>query len=253
MACLLTAALLMAAPLRAEHVTVFAAASLKSAFDELGALYAQQTGHSVVVSFAGSSALARQIEHGAPADIFVSANTAWMDRLEDRGLIDAGTRFDFVANRLALVAHEPSALAVTEVFTLNGTTDLRSLLDDGRLAMALVDAVPAGIYGRESLETLGLWSSIKDRVAQSDNVRSALALVASGEAPLGIVYRTDALAEARVTRIAEFPIDSHGPIRYPAAALRSSDNPLNADFLAFLRGAAAAGALEGLGFLIPER
>lgn len=253
----------VAAPSEAERVTVFAAASLKTAFDELGALYRETTGRRVVVSFAGSSALARQIEHGAPADVFVSANGAWMDRLESRGLIEATTRFDLVGNRLALVGHDPGFETTAPAAIVDRETDLRASfqeelrealqegLESGRLAMALVDAVPAGIYGREALVHFNLWSSVQDRVAQSDNVRSALALVASGEAPLGIVYRTDALAEDRVRLLAEFPTDSHGPIRYPAAVLAASNNPLNADFLAFLRGPEAAGILAAQGFEVP--
>ncbi len=176
--------------------------------------------------------LARQIEAGAPADVFVSANEAWMDALEEQGLIDAGSRVDLLRSRLVLVAHGDAAAPVG----IGPEMDLAALLDGGRLAMGLVDSVPAGIYAKAALEGLGQWGAVEPMLAQTDNVRAALALVAAGEAPYGIVYATDAVAEDGVTVVGTFPEDSHPPIVYPAAVVAASDNPLAAEYLAFLQG-----------------
>lgn len=239
-----------AAAAEAPAVTVFAAASLKTALDEVVGRFAEETGHRAVVSYAGSSALARQIRHGAPADLFVSANADWMDRLEADGLIDPASRVDLLGNRLVLVAHGPDAAPVD----LTSAVDLTARLGDGRLAMALVDAVPAGIYGKAALRTLGLWDTVAPRIAQADNVRAALALVAAGAAPFGVVYATDAVAagglETRVTVVARFPEDAHPPIVYPAAHVAGRDNPSGARFLAFLRGPVARTAFERQGFAV---
>lgn len=227
----------------ADGITVFAAASLKNALDEIAAGFERETGHSAVVSLAGSSALARQIRHGAPADIFISANPGWMDALEREGLIDPASRFDLLGNSLVLVAHGRGAAPVR----VRPGLDIDAMLGEGRLAMTLVDAVPAGIYGKAALEWLGAWEAVAPRVAQADNVRAALALVSSGEAPLGIVYATDAAADDNVTVIGAFPADAHPPIVYPAAA--ASRNPINRRFLAWLRGPAARQAFERQGFV----
>jgi molybdate transport system substrate-binding protein len=235
-----------AAPCRAAEVTVFAAASLKNALDEVAAGWQAATGNAVSISYAGSARLARQIEQGAPADLFISANTAWMDYLGDAGLIDEASRRDLLGNRLVLVAHGPAAVPVE----LAPGVDLASRLGDGRLAMALVDAVPAGIYGKAALEHLGLWASVADRTAQTDNVRAALALVALGEAPLGIVYATDAVAEDGVTVVATFPEDSHPPIVYPVALTVEARQPAAVDLLAWLGSAAARGSFERQGFSV---
>lgn len=213
------AALWLALPLHAAPVTVFAAASMKGALDEVAAAYREQTGEEMRLSFAGSSALARQIDAGAPADVFVSANTDWVDWLEGRDLVRR--RIDLLENRLVLIGPAEA--------TAGGMDRLGS--GDERVAMALVDAVPAGIYGRAALEKLALWDRVAPRVVQADNVRAALALVALGEAPLGIVYATDALAEPRVKVLAEFPPGSHPPIRYPGAAITQAGEPV-LDFLA---------------------
>lgn len=228
----------------AEQVTVFAAASLKTALDEISAAYEGASGDTVVLSYAGSSALARQIQQGAPAQVFLSANTAWMDVLQGDGLIAKGTRGDLLGNRLALVAHgDPAPVEITP------DLDLAGMLGEGRLAMALVDAVPAGIYGKRALTALGLWNSVADSVAQTDNVRAALALVSLGEAPYGVTYRTDALADPRVSIAGLFPDDSHDPITYPMAALAGQE-ALADPFLAYMRGAKAAEIFEKHGFAV---
>ena len=228
----------------ADGITVFAAASLKNAMDEVSAGFERETGHAAAVSLAGSSALARQIQHGAPADIFISANPGWMDALERDGLVDPASRFDLLGNALVLIAHGRGAPAVG----IGPGLDLAGMLGEGRLAMTFVDAVPAGIYGKAALESLGMWEAVAPQVAQADNVRAALALVSSGEAPLGIVYATDAAADDNVTVLGAFPADSHPPIVYPAAAVAASRNRLNPRFLAWLRGPAARTAFERHGF-----
>lgn len=224
-------------------LTVFAAASLKNALEEIASAYEDSSGAPVVLSFAGSSALARQIQFGAPADVFISANTDWMDVLETEGRIAPDSRFDLASNRIVLIGAPR-----TDPVDLSDTDALTAALQGGRLAMALVDAVPAGIYGKAALQSLGHWDALAPRVAQADNVRAALALVALGEAPLGIVYATDAAAEPRVSVRAVFPAETHPPIRYPAAAL-SSASPDAASFLAFLSTPAAQDILAGHGFL----
>jgi molybdate transport system substrate-binding protein len=232
----------------AEQVTVFAAASLTNAMAEIEDRFEAATGHDLVVSLAGSSALARQIQQGAPADVFVSANAAWMDALEADGLIEPGTRSDLLGNRLVLIAHGTEAPPVI----LDGETDFPALLAGGRLAMALVEAVPAGIYGKAALESLGQWAAVAPQVAQTDNVRAALALVSAGEAPYGIVYASDAVADAGVTVVGTFPADSHPPIVYPVAAITGQLDPAAATFLTFLHDPLARAAFERQGFEVLE-
>lgn len=244
MRALLAALLILFAPLARADVTVFAAASTMTALEQVAAAYEAQSGARVVLSFAGSSALARQIAAGAPADLFVSANPGWMDRLEAEGWIAPGTRRDLVGNRLVLVGHGPgAAIPLT-------TKGLRDALDGGHLAMALVDAVPAGIYGRAALETLELWDALEGQVAQTDNVRAALMLVATGAAPLGIVYATDAAAEPRVSIRAALPEGSHPPITYPVAVIAGSEG-CAAPFLAFLDSDTARAIFAAQGFTVP--
>jgi molybdate transport system substrate-binding protein len=242
----LAAAFLLGQPAFAGNVTIFAAASMKNAMDEISAGFAKDTGHTATVSLAASSALARQIEHGAPADVFISANPEWMDELENEHLIEPVTRFDLLGNAIVLIAHDPAAKPVE----ITPDLDLAGMIGDRHLAMALVDAVPAGIYGKAALQSLGLWESIAPHVAQTDNVRAALALVSSGEAPLGIVYATDAAADDAVTVIGTFPTDSHPPIIYLAAAIAGRDNPATAEFLTYLRTPAARAAFELQGFAV---
>ncbi len=227
-------------------ITVFAAASLKGALDEAAAAWSAQTGQRVRLSFAGSSALARQIIQGAPADVFMSASPDWMDVVETEGLLTPGTRRDLFGNQLVLISHRAAV-----PFHLDRDTDLVGLLGEGRLAMALIDAVPAGIYGKAALTSLGLWPSVVSKVAQTDNVRAALALVAWGEAPMGVVYATDAVAEDDVSVVAVFPPGSHPPIVYPAAQIVGARDGAAA-FLEFLSSDGAATFFRARGFTVLE-
>jgi molybdate transport system substrate-binding protein len=245
------AALMTAAPsaLFAETLTVFAAASLKEALDEISQTFEADNGVDVTVSYAGSSTLARQIAYGAPADVFISANTAWMDSLEEDRMIVRESRVDLVGNALVLIgaATDPAPIALTKGY------DLSKDLGAGRLAMALVDAVPAGIYGKAALEHLGIWPDVEGQVAETDNVRAALALVALGAVPLGIVYATDAMAEPRVAVKATFPPQSHPPILYPAALTSAATHPKAQAFLDYLQSAAADDVFTRHGFVVlPE-
>lgn len=233
----------------ADEIMVFAAASVSNAMAEIDQRFTAATGHDVIVSTAGSSALARQIQQGAPADIFISASPAWMDLLEAEGLVEEGTRFDLLKNTMVLIAHGTEASPVA----IGHDLDLAGLLGDGRLAMALVDAVPAGIYGKAALESLGLWDGVAAQVAQTDNVRAALALVATGEAPYGIVYATDAVAENDVTVVGTFPAGTHPPIVYPVADIANRDVPAETQFLEFLRGPEAREAFERQGFAVVQQ
>ncbi|WP_347139866.1 molybdate ABC transporter substrate-binding protein [Paracoccus sp. SSK6] len=242
---LLAAALSLAAlPAWAEDVSVFAAASLKNALDEIAAQFTAETGNTVTISYAGSNALAKQIIEGAPADLFISANTEWMDEVETAGLVQASS--DILGNRLVLIAHGADAAPVR----IGVEMDLAGLLDGGKLAMALVDSVPAGQYGKAALEALGLWDDVQADVAQSDNVRAALALVATGEAPYGIVYATDAAAGDNVTVVGEFPADSHPPVTYPAALLTGAADDADRAFYDALSGEAANAIFEKHGFTV---
>ena len=244
----LLALTLMAHPLRAtaEGVTVFAAASLTNALDRVAAAWTAETGQTATLSYAGSSALARQIQQGAPADIFISASADWMDAVEASGDLRPGTRRDILGNTLVLIAHGQDAAPVT----IDATLDLAGMLGDQRLAMALVDAVPAGVYGKAALTHLGLWDTLAPRIAQADNVRAALAFVARNEAPLGIVYATDAAVEDSVTIIGTFPAGSHAPITYPAAITAQSDSPEAEAFLAFLSSDTARAIWQDFGFAV---
>jgi molybdate transport system substrate-binding protein len=224
-------------------VTVFAAASLKSALDDIAATYPAP----VQISYGGSSTLARQIQYGAPADLFISANTDWMDVLERDGLITTGTRHTLLTNRLVLIAGP----TVTDDLIVAPGFDLAGALGQDRLAMALVDAVPAGLYGRAALQRLGVWDAIAPKVAQADNVRAALMLVAVGEAPYGIVYATDAAAAPEVRIVGTFPADSHAPIRYPAARVKGAGEAAQA-FLDYLGSAPASDIFRKHGFGLPE-
>ncbi len=230
----------------ADEVTVFAAASLRNGLDDFAAGWEKETGHSVAISYAGSSVLARQIMAGAPADVYISANVKWIDEVEKAGLIADGQRRDILGNTLVLVAHDKGAADVE----LGSGFYLAGLLGDGKLAMALVDSVPAGIYGKAALESLGLWDSVSASVAQTDNVRAALALVSTGEAPYGIVYATDAAADDNVTVIASFPADSYPPIIYPAALLTEAADDADRAFFEALSSDAADAAFRRQGFAV---
>ena len=220
--------------------------SLKNALDEVIAAYAGATGTKVVASYAASSALAKQIEAGGPADLFFSADIPWMDYLAERDLIDADSRTDLLGNTLVLVATRSGTIGDVAI---GKDMDLSGLLGEGRMAVGQVDSVPAGKYAKAALEHLGLWSVAEPKLAQSDNVRAALALVARGEAPLGIVYATDAAAEPDVKVVGTFPEDSHPPIVYPVALVKSETASAKAAaFLAYLKGPDAAAAFGNAGF-----
>ncbi len=238
------------APIRAGagEVLVFAAASLKNALDEIAPIFEQQTGHEVTVSYAASSVLARQIQLGAPADLFISANVDWMDVLQDQNLIDADSRVDLLGNELVLIG----GAGQDQIGRMQPNVDLSAKLGSGHLAMALVDAVPAGIYGKAALQNLGLWEGVQTRIAQTDNVRAALALVAAGAVPLGIVYQSDAQVEDRVQVVASFPPDLHPPIIYPAAVTASGTTEADA-FLNHLQSDVAREVFEQQGFALPGR
>jgi molybdate transport system substrate-binding protein len=229
---------------QAADIQVFAAASLKNALDDIAAQYEAATGKAVSVSYAASSALARQIEQGAPADIFISADLDWMDYLQGKSLIQPATRVGLLGNRIVLVAPADSAASVDIVEGF----PLADLLGDGRLAMADPVAVPAGKYGKAALERLGAWPSVEAKVAPAENVRAALALVARGEAPLGIVYKTDAVVEKGVKVVGTFPEETHPPIVYPVARTAASANSDAPAFLTYLRSARARSAFEKQGF-----
>lgn len=232
---------------RAGDLTVFAAASLGSVLDALADGFGAETGHRTTVAVAGSSTIARQVAAGAPADIVFLASAAWTDWLASEGVIDPASRVDLLGNTLVLIAHDPKG----EPVTIDAALDLRALLgEDGRLAMALVDAVPAGQYGKAALTGLGLWDSVAPQVAQTDNVRAALALVALGEARYGIVYATDAAVESRVTVKGVFPPNTHDPIVYPVAAVAGRATPATAAFLGYLQGPEARAVFEREGFAI---
>lgn len=233
----------------ARSVVVFAAASLKTALDDVAASWKGETGRTAAISYAASSALARQIEQGAPADIFISADLAWMDYLAENGLIKSETRAELLGNAIVLVAPKDSAAETT----IAPGFDLQGLIGDGRLAMADTAAVPAGRYGKAALETLGVWDDVKDSVAEAENVRAALLLVSRGEAPLGIVYRTDAAADASIRIVGTFPEDSHPPVVYPAAVTASATHPDATAFLDYLKTNAARALFERHGFtsLVP--
>lgn len=234
----------------AEEITVFAAASLKNALDQIAADWQIATGNTVVIAYDGSAKLAKQIEQGAPADLFISASGAWMDVLSEQQLIRGETRKDILGNTLILVAAGQGAapVEITQGF------DLKGLLGDGKLSMGTVESVPAGQYGKQALENLGVWASIQANVAQSDNVRAALALVAMGEAPYGIVYASDAVADDasgdKVSVVGTFPADSHAPIVYPAAVLAASAKPEAQAFLDALSGDAAQAVFAAQGFTL---
>lgn len=236
--------LLLAAAAHAAPVTVFAAASLKNALDEVGAEYARAGGQARF-SYAASSAIARQIEQGAPADVYVSADSDWMDYLAQRRLIVASSRRDLLTNRLALIAPADSKLALK----IGRGMPIARALGAGRLAVAGPE-VPAGKYAKAALTALGVWPSVSGKLAQAENVRLALQYVARGESPLGIVYDTDAVVERRVRIVGLFPTGTHPPIVYPAAIVASSRNPDAAKFMAFMRSPRAAAVFKKYGFVV---
>ena len=234
-------------PARADDaVVVFAAASLKTALDEAAARFHADGGPEVKISYGGSLGLARQIVAGAPADVFVSADESSMDEAANSGAIKTETRFDWLGNELVLVAPKSAPFD-----TLALTPDaISGALGGGKLATGEVNTVPVGKYARTALDKLGLWAVVEPHLAMSDNVRSALGFVARQEAPLGIVYATDAAAEPGVKIVAHFPESSHAPILYPAAVTSATHNPAAAQFEDFLKSNAAKPIFERQGFRV---
>jgi molybdate transport system substrate-binding protein len=235
---LLALAAPVSAPAQTPSVTVFAAASLKTAVDDIAAQWHKETGKTARISYAASGALAKQIEAGAPADIFLSADVPWMDYAAERKLIKPETRRNLLGNALVLVAPADSKTAPMQI---DAQTDLLALLGkDGRLAMGQPKSVPAGAYAEQALTSLGLWDRVKVRIAQTQSVRATLIFVARGEAPLGIVYRSDAHAERKVKVLGTFPESSHAPIVYPIALIAASTNPDAKAFYDYLASPAAS-------------
>jgi molybdate transport system substrate-binding protein len=219
-----------AAPDTAAAPVVFAAASMKTALDAVAAAWQADTGKTVSIAYASSATLAKQIEQGAPADIFISADLKWMDYLENAKLIRAGTRRNLLGNKLVLI--EPGDANVK--LEIAKGFDLAGAAGDGKIAVCMIDSCPAGIYAKEALESLGVFADVEAKLAQVDNVRNALNLVSRGEAKFGIVYATDARADPKVKVVGTFPASSHSPIVYPVALVAASENPDAAFFLAYL-------------------
>jgi molybdate transport system substrate-binding protein len=230
----------------AEKINVFAAASLKNALDAVGASWKADTAKEAALTYAASNALAKQIEAGAPGDVFVSADLTWMKYLNDKNLITKGSDVQLLGNEIVLVAPKDSKIELK----IENEFKLADALGSGKLAMANVESVPAGKYGKAALEKLSVWASVEGEVAQTENVRAALKLVELGEAPLGIVYATDAKADDAVKMVGTFPSDSHPPIIYPAGLVAASQNPDAAEFLKYLQSDKAKAIFEAQGFVV---
>jgi molybdate transport system substrate-binding protein len=246
LAAVLAVAQLPSPAAHAEDLLVFAAASLKNALDDADAAYRKQGGGKVTVSYAASGPLAKQLENGAPADLFVSADLDWMDYAQGKGLIKAQTRVNLLGNRLVLVAPASSSAKVE----IGPDFQLAALLGDQRLAIGDPQSVPAGKYAQTALETLGAWDRVKDKAAKAESVRAALALVSRGETPFGIVYETDVAADPGVKIVGIFPDDSHPPIIYPIAITAITRKAEAVKFLAWLRSPEAAPFFEKQGFKV---
>jgi molybdate transport system substrate-binding protein len=231
---------------------VFAAASLKNALDGLNAAWKRESGKEATISYAASSSLAKQIAQGAPADVYVSANIKWMDFLAQKKLVAAGTRINLLGNRLVLIAPQDSKL---NHVTIAKGFDIAKLAGDGRIALADTKGVPAGLYAKAALTSLGAWKAAEPKLAQAENVRATLAYVARGETPLGIVYATDAHVEPKVKIIGTFPAGSHPAITYPVGRIAASKNEHVGDYLHFLQAPAAKAIFEkyGFSFLVPPK
>ncbi|MGE0118432.1 MAG: molybdate ABC transporter substrate-binding protein [Dongiaceae bacterium] len=230
----------------ADDLLIFAAASTKNAVEDVAKLYAADGKGTVTYSFASTSDLAKQIENGAPAAIFISADTKWMDYLAERNLIVADSRQDLLGNKLVLIAPNDSSLSVE----LAANAPLADILGDGKLAMGEPEGVPAGRYGKAALEALGIWAQVEPKVARTKDVRAALALVERGEAAAGIVYSTDAAISKKVKVVAEFPADSHPKIVYPVALIAEKDDAAARAFYDFLKGPQARTVFLDYGFTV---
>ena len=232
------------APAQDKSITIFAAASMKNALDEIDAAFTAKTGIKTIASYAASSMLAKQIEQGAPADIFISADTDWMDFAIDKKVVNETTRINLLGNSLVLIAPQDSAI---NRVTIGPGFDLAGLAGSGRIATGDVNSVPVGKYARAALQKLGAWQAAEPKVAMAESVRAALLLVARGEVTLGIVYATDARIESGVKIVGTFPADSHPAIIYPVAATTSA-KPEAFSYLSFLRSSAAKAIFERYGF-----
>src|SRR5262245_52938814 len=228
-----------------EPITVFAAASLKNALDDTNAAFTKATGVKIIASYEASPSLARQIEAGAPADVFISADLRWMDYVAGKGLIKADTRLNLLGNKLVLIAPKDDKI---DHVTIGPGFDIAKLAGDGRIAVADVKAVPAGLYAKAALEKLGSWAGAELKLAQAENVRATLAFVARGETPIGIVYETDARIEPKVKTIGIFPDDSYPPVTYPMAATAAAKKAAVGQYFSFLRTPAAKAIFEKYGF-----
>lgn len=231
-----------------ETLTVFAAASTTNAVTEIGGIFSKRSQVGFRPSFASSSTLAKQIENGAPADIYISASAMWMNYLEQKQMIETGSRIDLLSNRIVLIVPVDSSIDRVQIAP---GFDLLNIIGDSRLAMGDPDHVPAGIYGRQALQSLGMWAPIENYVARSKDVRAALALVERGEAPVGLVYATDAAITAKVKVVAAFPQTSHPPIIYPAAVIAGRRSPATDRFMALLRSPEAEAVFKKFGFSVP--
>ena len=235
--------------LAADKITVFAAASMKNALDNIDAAFTKETGKQVTASYAASGPLAKQLENGAPADVFISADTDWMDYVAKKKLIKDDSRVNLLGNQIVLVTAKDKVKPVE----IKQGMDLAGLLGDGRLAIGQPESVPAGKYGKAALEKLGLWSSVEHKVAGAESVRAALALVSRGEAPYGIVYQTDVSADPGVAIAGTFPEDSHPPIIYPIAITASSTNPDVQAYFDYLKSDKAVPFFEHEGFTVLKK
>lgn len=236
---------LVSQSMASEKITVFAAASLTNALNEISAQYKQEKQADVVASYASSSTLARQIEQGAPANLFISADQQWMDYVINKNLMLTDSRHTLLGNDLVLIAPKDSKL---NNVVINKDTKWKSLLNGGKLAVGDPDHVPVGIYAKESLEYLGAWDVVSPEMARTNNVRSGMALVERDEAPLGIVYGSDAVASDKVKVVGVFPTDSHKPVEYPMAVVKGQDNKAVRDFYDYLKTPQAAEIFKKYGF-----
>jgi molybdate transport system substrate-binding protein len=229
-----------------NKINVFAAASLKNALDAVTASWTAESAKEATVTYAASPALAKQIENGAPADVFLSADLTWMRYLTDKNLVTPGTEIKLLGNQIVLIVPKDSIAEIK----IEKDFKLSDLLGPGKLAMGNIESVPAGKYGKAALESLGVWATVKDKVAQAENVRAALKLVSTGEAVAGVVYRTDAHSDKTVKVLGTFPEDSHAPIIYPAAVIATSKNSDAVEFLRYLQTDKAKAIFEGEGFTV---
>ncbi len=241
----LSATLAMPAFAAEQKITVFAAASLTNALQEIAAQYKKEKNVDIVSSFASSSTLARQIEQGAPADLFISADQQWMDYAQDKKLTDTATRYTLLGNALVVIAPKTSDV---KHFAITDKTDWKSLLKGGHLAVGDPDHVPAGIYAKEALQNLKAWDELSPVMARANDVRSAMALVEREEAPLGIVYGSDAVASNKVKVVSIFPKESHKAVEYPMAIIKDHNNATVTGFYDYLKTSAAADVFKRYGF-----